>query len=149
MLPCLDLFSMDLLLVCMLIYCLNKWNSQLKLQYGCQARRGFSNLDLQDLTLNPLKPQDVQDLTVNPQLNPLHSQLNPPFHSKPCEFTVSLCCNVKAMTILCHNCANKVDLCAIIWNTVRYYKALCIKLLCNMSAMIYPRLIKDSSFCVL
>ena len=31
MLPCLDLFSMDLLLVCVLIYCLNKWNCQLKL----------------------------------------------------------------------------------------------------------------------
>ena len=85
-----------------------------KLQYGCQARRGFSNLDLQDLTLNPL----------NPQLNPLNPQLNPPFHSKPCEFTVSLCCSVKAMTILCHNCANKVDLCAIIWNTVNYCKIL-------------------------
>ena len=51
-----------------------------KLQYACQTRRGFSNLDLQDLTLNPLNsqlnllnPQEIQDLTVNP-LNP---QLNP------------------------------------------------------------------------
>ena len=102
-----------------------------KLQYGCQARRGFSSLDLQDLTLNPLNPQldplnpqDVQDLTVNPQLNPLNPHLNPQFHSKPSEFTVSLCCNVKAMTILCHNCANKVDLCAIIWNTVNYCEIL-------------------------
>ena len=38
-----------------------------KLQYGCQARRGFSNLDLQNLTLNPL----------NPQLNPINPKLNP------------------------------------------------------------------------
>ena len=55
-----------------------------KLQYGYQARRGLSNLDLQDLTLNllnpqlnPLSPLDIQDLTVNPlnpQLNPLNPQ---------------------------------------------------------------------------
>ena len=55
-----------------------------KLQNGCQARREFSNLDLQDLTLSPLNPQlnllnpqDIQDLTLNPlnpQLNPLNPQ---------------------------------------------------------------------------
>ena len=48
MLLCLDIFSMELLLVCMLIHCLKKC-LKLKLQYGYQARRGFSNLDLEDL----------------------------------------------------------------------------------------------------
>ena len=96
-----------------------------KFQYGCQAKRGFSNLDLQDLTLNPqLNPLNLQLNPLNPQLNPLNPQLNPPLHSKLYEFTVFLCCNVKVMTILCHNCANKVDLCAIIWNTVNYCEIL-------------------------
>ena len=51
-----------------------------KLQYGCQASRGFSNLDLQDLTLNPLNPQlnplNLQLNPLNPQLDPLNPQLN-------------------------------------------------------------------------
>ena len=51
MLPCLDTFSIGIATGMSVHLLFEKyWKLKLKLQYGYQARSGFSNLDLEDLT---------------------------------------------------------------------------------------------------